>query len=197
VNTTYTVTVNDGFNTATGSTQVSIYPQPQIHLGPPDTTICIYDTVTLDAGNPGSSYLWTNGADTRTIKVGSSGIGYDFQTYAVQVTSGNGCVSEATINIVFSFEACVGIDEQGRDYSITIYPNPTSGKVRFNLHGVTNETRVRITDLFGRTVFTTTLEKPGQHYTSKEVILPDLSKGIYMVRFSNEDLSLTLKLLVE
>jgi hypothetical protein len=197
VNTTYSVTVNDGFNSVTGNTLVSIYPQPQIRLGPPDTTICIYDTVTLDAGNPGSEYLWSNGAGTRTVRVGSSGIGYDFQTYSVQVTSENGCVSDATINIVYSFEACMAIDEKGREYSITIFPNPTSGKVRFNLHGVTNETRVRITDLFGRTVFSTTLPKPDQHYTSEEVILPDLSKGIYMVRFSNEDLSLTLKLLVE
>ena len=53
VNTTYTVTVNDGFNTTTGNTLVSIYPQPVIYLGPPDSAVCIYDTVNLDAGNPG------------------------------------------------------------------------------------------------------------------------------------------------
>jgi hypothetical protein len=197
VNTTYSVTVYDGFNSANGSTSVSLYPQPQIHLGPPDSTLCIYDTVTLDAGNPGSAYLWSNGANSRTISVGSSGIGYDVQSYSVQVANANGCLSEGSINIIFSFEACTAINDQGPERSVMIYPNPTTGKIRFSMHGIDRETRVQITDLFGRTVFLTTLPKPDQHFVSNEVILPDLSKGIYLVRFSNEEFSTASKLLVE
>ena len=113
MNTTYSISVNDGFNTVNGNTLVSIYPQPQIHLGPPDSTVCIYDTVTLDAGNPGAIYLWSNGATSQKIRVGSPGIGYDLQHYEVQVTNTHGCISESAINVIFSFEACVGIGERG------------------------------------------------------------------------------------
>lgn len=197
VNTTYSVVVNDGFNTVNGSTTVSIYPQPAIHLGPADSTVCIYDTVKLDAGNPGAEYLWSNGANTRTISVGSSGIGYDFQSYSVQVTSPNGCVEESSINLIFSFEACVGIEESNGEQLVSIYPNPTTGKVTFRVHGVTSETTVKVADLFGRTVFTTVLPKPGNEAASKEVLLPALPKGVYIARFSNESRTTTAKLMVE
>ena len=71
-NTTYTLSVSDGFNSTVGSAIVSIYPQPMIYLGPPDTTICIYDTLVIDAGNAGSDYLWSNGATSRSITVSTT-----------------------------------------------------------------------------------------------------------------------------
>ena len=50
---------------------------------------------------------------------------------------------------------------------------------------------VRIADLFGRTVFTTTLTSQGQQANNREVKLPTIPKGIYLVRFSNEHFSET------
>jgi len=65
------------------------------------------------------------------------------------------------------------------------------------MHRVTSDTKVRITDLFGRTVFSTLIPKPDQHYNTREILLPDLPKGIYLVRFSSEEFSETSKLVVE
>ena len=44
-------------------------------------------TATLDAGNPGNSFLWSTGAVTQTITVSSSG------QYAVTITNLNGCTA--------------------------------------------------------------------------------------------------------
>jgi PKD repeat protein len=47
-----------------------------------DTSICSNNTFVLDAGNPGSTYNWSNGPATQTVVTGSSG------AYAVTVTNG-------------------------------------------------------------------------------------------------------------
>jgi hypothetical protein len=63
---------------------------PTIDLGS-DTTICGTDFV-LDAGNPGSLYLWSTGETTQTISLSSSG------TYSVFVSNSEGESSD-TINV--------------------------------------------------------------------------------------------------
>ncbi len=63
---------------------------PVVNLGN-DRDICTSDTVTLDAGNAGSTYLWSNGATTQTIKVNLAG------TYSVIVTNSFGCVSSDAV----------------------------------------------------------------------------------------------------
>ena len=57
-----------------------------------DTSICIGDTITLNAGNPGSNYLWSTGFTTQTIKVWNAG------SYCVNVINGN-CTSSDTIQV--------------------------------------------------------------------------------------------------
>ncbi len=49
-----------------------------------DTTICVDEILTLDAG-PGDSYQWSTGAQTQTIDVDTTG------TYWVEVTNAAGC----------------------------------------------------------------------------------------------------------
>jgi PKD repeat protein len=63
---------------------------PVVNLGN-DRDICTSDTITLDAGNAGSTYLWSNGATTQTIKVNLAG------TYSVVVTNSFGCVSSDAV----------------------------------------------------------------------------------------------------
>ena len=124
VTTTYSLSLSDGFNLVSGDATVTVLPLPVIRLGPQDSLVCIYDTVTLDAGNPGAIYRWSNGAESRTITVASSGISYEVQTYSVKVSNGAGCTDSATINLVFSFSACTAVEEHAAP-TVRIYPNPT------------------------------------------------------------------------
>jgi PKD repeat protein len=69
---------------------VTINNQPIANLGP-DTATC-QGNITLDAGNPGSTYVWSNSASTQTITVGAG-------TYFVTVTDPSGCSDRDTISI--------------------------------------------------------------------------------------------------
>jgi hypothetical protein len=75
-------------------------PNPVVNLGP-DTTVC--GSLTLDAGNAGSSYLWCNVSTTQMILMTSSG------TCSVMVTDTNGCVGTDTISVIVNSNPVVNI----------------------------------------------------------------------------------------
>ena len=87
---TYVVTVNNGSCSTSDTIVVTLHAAPVVNLGN-DLNICTSDTVTLDAGNAGSTYLWSTGATTRTIRVSNAG------TYSVVVTNTNGCSSNDAV----------------------------------------------------------------------------------------------------
>lgn len=80
---TYFVTVSNGFCSASDDITVAIAAAPTGNLA--DVLRCTGESAMLDAGNPGSSYLWSTGATAQAISVTSSG------TYSVTVTNAAGC----------------------------------------------------------------------------------------------------------
>lgn len=68
-------------------------PNPVIALGA-DFSACV--NTLLDAGNPGASYLWSNGDTTQTVSVTASG------TYNVMVTDSNNCSASDTVAVVIN-----------------------------------------------------------------------------------------------
>ncbi|MEW6469998.1 MAG: PKD domain-containing protein [Bacteroidota bacterium] len=73
--------------------QVVVNPLPVVALGA-DLSAC--DSVVLNAGNPGLSYLWSNSATTQTITVYAGG------SYSVVVTDANGCTGTDAINVIIN-----------------------------------------------------------------------------------------------
>ncbi|HEU4718486.1 MAG TPA: gliding motility-associated C-terminal domain-containing protein [Bacteroidia bacterium] len=102
---TYWVTAGNGVCSDKDTITVSVFTPPD--LGG-DTTLCEGNPVTLDAGNPGSTYAWSTGAATQTISVNSSG------TYSVTVTSGTCQLSDS---IIVNFVAVPQVD-LGPDLSL-------------------------------------------------------------------------------
>ncbi|HET8573343.1 MAG TPA: T9SS type A sorting domain-containing protein [Edaphocola sp.] len=77
----------------TGTRQLvaaTVHQLPTVDLGN-DTVICQGTSITLDAENPGDTYLWSSGATTQTIHATSSGV------YYVKVTDGNNCSNADTV----------------------------------------------------------------------------------------------------
>ncbi len=99
---TYSVLVTD-VNGCTNSDTVmaTIYPLPVVALGA-DIIQC-GGTIILNAGNPGSTYLWSNTNTSQTISVSNSG------TYSVLVTDVNGCTNSDTMMAIFNAPPIVSL----------------------------------------------------------------------------------------
>ncbi|MFC0878050.1 T9SS type A sorting domain-containing protein [Saccharicrinis sp. FJH2] len=86
-----TVSENGYFNSDT--IQVTFISLPEVDLGD-DLDACNQDTITLNAGNNFESYLWSDGEQTQSIRVTSTG------SYKVTVSQ-NGCTSTDSIQVTF------------------------------------------------------------------------------------------------
>jgi hypothetical protein len=196
VNTVYKDSVWDGFNSVSQTVTVSLYAQPQIHLGPADTTVCPFNMIRIDAENPGSAYLWSNGETTRVIQVGSTGIGNDFQKYKVIVTNEHGCTAADSINLIFDVIACTGIPETLAGHGIRIYPNPSEGTITVEISVPFNEGLISVSTIFGQKISEMKIRGSGTGTSTAHVDLTDLPKGIYLIRFDSEALVQIEKLVI-
>jgi hypothetical protein len=71
---------------------VNYVPIPPLNLGV-DTSICLDDTLTLNATFPNVTYLWNNGSTNPTFDIYKTGI------YWAQITDTNKCVNTDTFNL--------------------------------------------------------------------------------------------------
>jgi Secretion system C-terminal sorting domain len=93
---TYTVigTNTDGCKDTT-STTVVVNPKPIVNLGGLNQSTC-NPNLTLDAGNAGSTYLWSDASTNQTLTVSTNGL------YKVTVTSGAGCIGKDSANVTLN-----------------------------------------------------------------------------------------------
>ncbi len=100
VNTTYWVSVFDGFTTVNSQVSVTVNALPStptITSGGP-TNFCVGDNVTLTSSTA-TTYLWSTGAITQSINVTAEG------SYTVQVTNASGCPSPLSIATILTVNA--------------------------------------------------------------------------------------------
>ncbi len=88
---TYSVEIFQGACSVTDAVNVQVDPAPVFELGI-DQELCAGATTILDATSPGSTYLWSTGATTPTIVVGTAG------NYSVTATI-NGCTLTDEVDI--------------------------------------------------------------------------------------------------
>lgn len=216
-NTVYTVEVNDGYNLTTGTVLIKVDPLPIINLIPTDPEIldkivirsdvnpfeidaCVFDTLWVSAGNPGSTYLWDNGLAEQQMLLSTSGIVFDQQAFSVLVTDPNTtCKAEASITVNFTFNNCsYGLEEISPADKLMVYPNPSaegifnvamediSGPVAvsvYNMHGKLIEKEVHLVSAIGD--------------FKKQVNLSHNAKGIYLLQVTGDDFTLTRKLILK
>lgn len=174
--------------TTRDSVDVVINALPIVNLGN-DTILCSYQDITLDAGNPGSSYLWNNGALSQTTTVFATG------SYAVNVTDANGCENDDQIYITLNdpFEFDLGPDRPFCNGStIVLNPNVTSAS-NFNWYTSvgqvatsstysvpdTGKYYVTITDIYGCvasdsiTIIPSTLSLSAVYLADSKVLIGD------------------------
>jgi hypothetical protein len=93
----YDVTVSDAAgDSITASVTITEPAQVVVSLGN-DTSICMNELLTLDAGSGFTSYLWDNGVTTQTRIVNSTVPASN--AYSVIVTTAGGCNGYDTVNV--------------------------------------------------------------------------------------------------
>ncbi|MBK9221935.1 MAG: hypothetical protein IPO16_07395 [Saprospiraceae bacterium] len=113
---------NGIYDTVTIFDFIKVIAPPLVNFGQHNVnapTISGLCSATLDAGNPGSTYLWSNGETTQSIIVNKSG------SYLVTVTNAIGCSSTGHVfaNITDKVKPIV------KTKNITIYLNDNMSKV--------------------------------------------------------------------
>lgn len=82
---------------------ISISPLPVVNLGP-DLNACSGETVTLDAQNPGATYLWSDGSTNQTLDVTTTG------NYSVTVRNAANCAATDAVQVQFEAPKDAGND---------------------------------------------------------------------------------------
>ena len=203
--------VNDGVNSKTGTVAVTVNQLPLISLlpandpkiqiiSPTEIGVCVFDSVTIDAGNPGSSYLWSNGSIDQTITIQTSGISFDLQEYDVEVTNQlTGCSNTSTITAYFTFTNCsYGIEENKSENSLQVYPNPsTDGLFNYLILGLKGEAMLEVYTANGDLILSEPLSlNTGATYKST-LNLGNIGKGVFYLRLTNAETVILKKLIMQ
>lgn len=175
----YWVEVTNENNCSDSDTvNITFAPLPQVDLGV-DTVICHDQSYTLDAGNPGDTYLWSTGETTQTIVVNAADYAYGTETFSVIVTNPFAC--EAGDELSIEIKDCTGIDEFAQSVNMSLFPNPTNGTFMLELETADKlQLSIKVVSVTGLLVY----EKPdveinGQY--SQQLDLTGLSSGVYSV----------------
>ena len=195
VDTWYFVTVADtSDNFAQDSVFIMAYELPVVDLGA-DTNICNSIVWVLNAGNEGSSYLWSTGEETQSIDVDSTGIDVGVKQIFVDVTTENGCMSSDTINI--EFVDCTGINEFANTVDVSVYPNPSNGNYNIKLKSNENVfVEIIVISNTGNVIY----RNENVSLLNETTLLIDISNhaaGVYQLIIKGENGTINKKLIIK
>ncbi|MFK7784356.1 MAG: glycine-rich protein [Crocinitomicaceae bacterium] len=170
------------------SFNIIVHPSPTVILDPFATdTLCEYNgPVTVPVGTPASGVYSGTGLSGSNFDPSITGDGTFYITYTV--TDSLGCVGSDSTAIVV--DGCLSIDPI-ENYTTTVYPNPTSGKVTITIGNSGEFFEYTITTLDGKVIRETTLVAS----TTVTVDLNNEAKGIYLVRISQAGKEKIVKLI--
>ncbi len=135
----YQVFIQNECGYGTFSTNVAHLDQPVVNLGRSDTMEIVNGFRTLDAGNPGSKYLWNTGDTTQKLKVKERGV------YWVYVTNECGTGFGIITVVLLDIERIIRT-------TVNVFPNPTTGVVEIVTNPSYHIKRVRVFNALGQEV---------------------------------------------
>jgi hypothetical protein len=133
----------------------------------------------LSANANGLAYQWID-CDDNYEAISGENFQFFFAevngNYAVEITQ-NGCKDTSDCITVSN----VGINKKSFANNILVYPNPTKGEISIDLVKVNTELTIRISNVLGQTIHSSTIE--GKEHTELNI---EGGKGVYFVELSND-----------
>lgn len=165
---TYTLTVMTD-NGCSGSDDIVIsYENITVNFN--DTVDLVSGSpITLDAGNAGATYLWSNGATTQTIDVDSIG------TFSVTVTTALGCTATNSVEVV-NTTSTTRLEKQ----TLAVFPNPANNFIVVEANDLNLETATIINNV-GQIVGKVTIQN------NTQINVEYLTSGMYFIQFQNRN----------
>lgn len=211
VTTNYRVEINDGINISSGNVTVNVKELPRINLIPvsnpeiriineEEISVCPFQSITIDAGNPGSNYLWSNGSEEQTINVETSGIAVDLQEFEVTVTDPlTGCFNSANISVWFTFNDCTyGTSEINQGALMNIYPNPSSdGYFSYIFQKVRDEIKLEVYTSQGIMIKSEVIPCSNDNIIKSTLDLSNQTPGVYLLKALNNKTVMQQKLIIQ
>ena len=114
-------------------------------------------------------------------------------TYTVKLKIINGCGEDSTTQSVMVNSS--GINENIADFKLNIYPNPTSDNININIDiNEASSFKIELLDMIGRTLLNQDMDlfKGNNIYS---VDLSSYSKGVFFIRISDKNNSVTRKII--
>ena len=172
---TYTFTDGNGC-TDDASTTITVNPAPTVGFTSPVSNMCLnHAALTLSGGTPAGGTYSGTGVTGGNFNPATAGAGNHVITYSF--TDANGCDGQATFTINVS--ACLGLAENGKEFGLEVYPNPTTGKFTASVTSGSDFSIVNVVDIQGK-------EVPfGSSKTAATAIEVDFSNQVPGVYFVN------------
>lgn len=202
VSVTYVYITNAG-GCAGGSQNVvvTVNPTPSVSFTPFTAPVCLQAAAfALTGGSPAGGVYAGAGVSSGMFTPSGAGVGPESITYTVTV---NGC-SNATSQTI-TVEQCAGVEENSFSQSISIYPNPSSGKFNITIgNAYFDELLISIVDIQGKEVYMERDKNSSTEY-NKQINVKNgsvlhstgLAKGIYYIKLSTESDVSIQKLIIQ
>ncbi len=190
---TYTVTGTDANGcTNTDDITLTVIPFPAVSGSAASTVMCIDDANTVLTGSPAGGMWFGTGAQASTFNPAVAGLGQAVVTY--YYTDATGCEGSASVNITVN--ACVGVEENTLENSVSVYPNPNNGDFTIAINANIGDVKIEVLDLQGRVVYASQENNVTAGFTSA-VSLDEMANGIYMVRLTSVNAQRMIKVSVQ
>jgi hypothetical protein len=130
-----------------------------------------------------------------SIKVGSTGLGYDMKILILTAVTEDGCENTEQVTVIFDFGNCFGTPEMSTG-SLRIYPNPGKGIFSIETGAEMRWRELKICSAEGKDVFSVEpwpLRASGGPVT---IDLSALSPGIYILTLTGDSGHLTARVVI-
>ena len=190
--TTYTVTVDNGNCQTMDSMIVNVNALPIVNLGPDTSFKWTWESITLDAGNPTASWLWSTGGVAQTETFDSTLLSKGANTVYVTVTENNCSASDTVVITVIDD---VSINGSANNLNIEVYPNPTKGQFNMTINGYKGNIRMQIVDLAGQVVHSEKINVTANYVGKFD--LSKLSSGVYYIKLTSNNVAKVERLIIQ